>query len=243
MTTPQNPTNGTVYNINFDFTRADQKTILQYLQNNNYSLYGFKGASGPNQVKEGVPVWFTVPFEEMFGNVDIAYEPLYKVYAFNQHEIAPNTTIKMDALSIELPLGTSIEFNADGTFSNKKDAPAGSISIINQRPAGTPNITVGLAAKVNGIFQPFCAFTCTPQGSVNMAPHETVCLFAAQADLKSGSVVGNAAAPGCSFVFDSNRINYSLEMLASTYGINSTPGGTLVTTFGSNASLNELLNS
>ena len=52
-----------------------------------------------------------------------------------------------------------------------------------------------------------------------------LCLFAAQTSMISGSVVGNAAAPGCTFEFNSANIEYDLQMIASTYGITSAPGG------------------
>ena len=34
----------TTFAINFDFTSADQRDELSYLQENNFSLFGFKGA-------------------------------------------------------------------------------------------------------------------------------------------------------------------------------------------------------
>lgn len=233
---------GTIFSIDFDFTTAPQKAILAYLQANNYSLFGYKGASGPNQVSSGLPTWFAVPYVEMFGNVDIEYEPLYKVYVYNKAIIGTNTTIKMEALSAEIPLGKSVQFNPDGTFSVMGNAKPGVITVLNTRPAGTTNVTVGLAAKVNGEYAPFCAFTCTPQGSVSMEPNEKVCLFAAQTNLVSGSVVGNATAPGCTFMFNASNIAYSLEMIPSTYGITNAPGGAPVTEISSGASLVQLLN-
>lgn len=232
----------TIFTMNFDFTSASQKAILSYLQDNNYKLFGYKGASGPNQISSGLPTWFAVPYIEMFGNVEIDYEPLYKVYVFNKAVIGANTTIKMEVLSIELPLGTAVQFNPDGSFSTIGSAKPGTISILNNRPAGTTNVTVGLAAKVNGVYSPFCAFTSTPQSTVSMEPNEKVVLFAAQTNLVSGSVIGNATAPGCTFMFNASSINYDLEMIPSTYGITSAPGALPVTQISSGASLAQLLN-
>lgn len=232
---------GTVFNINFDFNSAEQKTILEQLQKAGYSLFGYKGASGPEQIDSGLPTWFKVPFLEMFGNVDIDYEPVYKVYAFNKASIGTNTIIRMEVLSEELTLGTEVQFNPDGSFSTLGPAKEGTISVLNTRPEGTSDITIGLAAKVNGIYQPFCAFTCTPQGSVNMEPNEKICLFAAKSNIVSGSVIGNAAAPGCTFNFNSQNIIYDLDMIPSTYGITSAPGGNPVNAVKSNESLIQLL--
>lgn len=232
----------TIFQIDFDFTSSEQKSILQYLQANNYKLMGYKGASGPNQVASGVPAWFAVNYADMFGTVEIDYEPLYKVYVFNKSDIGTNTTIQMQALSDEIPLGTAVTFHQDGSFSTNGSAPAGVITVKNERGAGSPNITVGLAAKVNGEYLPFCAFICTPQGSVSMEPNEKVVLFAAQTSMTSGSVTGNATAPGCNFVFSASNIQYDLEMIPGTYGIQSVPGKAPVTPVSSGSSLTQLLN-
>lgn len=234
---------GTIFTIDFDFTSAIQNQYLAYLQKNGYTLYGFKGATGPNQVTAGLPVWFAESFEEMFGVVEIDYEPLYKVYVFNQAVIGANTTIQMQVMSKEVPLGTALIFNTDGTFSTDPGAgKPGVITVKNNRGAGTSNVTIGLAAYVKGAYAPFCAFTSTPQSSLSMEPRETVCLFAAQPSLQSGSVLGNAAAPGCTFEFNASNISYNLEMIGSTFGITSAPGGTPVTEISSGESLMKLLN-
>lgn len=233
---------GTIYTIDFDFTSASQKEILQYLQENNYKLFGYKGATGPNQVTAGLPTWFVVKYMEMFGNVEIDYEPMYKVYVYNKANIGSNTTIKMEALSVEIPLGKSIQFNPDGSYSVTGSAKPGTISVFNSRPAGTTNVTVGLAAKVNGEYAPFCAFTLTPQGTVNMEPNEKIYLFAGIENIVSGSVTGNAASPGCTFEFNASSINYNLKMIASTYGITSAMGGLPVTETTSGQSISNMLN-
>ncbi len=235
---------GTIFNIDFNFAPATQNEILQYLQANDYKLMGYKGARGPGQVTSGLPTWFVLPFVDIFAQVNIEYEPLYKVYVSQQSTIGPNTSLQVSALSQEFPLGTSLIFNGDGTFTTDNDnpAPPGTISLLNNRVATTPNVTVGLAAKVNGEFSPFCAFTLTPQGSVNMEPMENACLFAAQTNLQSGSVVGQAATPGCLFDFNASHINYSLEMISRTFGILEVPETTPVTKITSGASLIQLLN-
>ena len=234
----------TTYTISFNFTSTDQQTILQYLQANGYQLCGFKGAQGPNQVTTGLPVWFAEPFSNMFGNVEIDYTPLYEVYVFNEATIGEYTTITMDVVSTPQGLGTALMFNQDGSFSpGTAVAPPGSIVIQNNLPAGSPAVTVGLAAQVGGQFLPFCAFTSTPQGSISMTPLETVCLFAAQTDLQSGSVIAAAAAPGCEFPFNASSINYALAIADSTYQVIGTAGGLTVTAVPSGANLDELLNS
>ena len=233
---------GTVYVIDFDFTSADQRTILSYLQVNNYSLMGYKGATGTNQISSGLPTWFAMPYAQMFGNVEIDYEPIYKVYVYNQANIATNTTIQMQCLSMEIPLGTAVQFNQDGTFSVVGSANPGTITVLNNRPAGTSNITFGLAAKVNGSYAPFCAFTATPQGSVSMQPNEKVCLFAAQTHTMSGTVVGSAVASGCTFQFSASNKEYDLQMIASTYGMTNVPGSSPVTQIYPGTSLTQLLN-
>lgn len=236
-------TSGTVFTIDFDFSSADQQAILQQLQADGYSLLGYKGAKGDNQVTAGLPTWFVEPYLEMFGSVEIDYEPMYKVYVYNQASIGANTIIQMQAMSIPLPLGTAVTFNQDGTFSAVAGgAPAGIITVLNNRPANTLPVTVGLAAYVNGDYAPFCAFTSQPQNSVSMEPVENVCLFAAKTNQVSGSVVANAAAPGCTFDFDAASVNYNLQMVANTFGITNVPGALPVTQTSSGVNLSKLLN-
>jgi hypothetical protein len=211
---------GTTYALDFDFTSADQKANLDYLQANNYQLLAYKGATGPNQVTAGVPVWFAEPFKNMFGTVEIDYQPQYKVYVYNQATIGANTTIKMEVLSDVLGLGHSLIFNQDGSFSpGTASAPAGSIVLQNNTQSGTPTVTVGLAALINGEYLPFCAFTSTPQSSVAMTPQESACLFAAQTALVSGSVTAVATAPGCSLSFSGSQLTYNFAIMDSTYAV------------------------
>ena len=233
---------GTVYAIDFDFTNADQKTILSYLQVKNYSLLGYKGATGPNQVSSGLPTWFAKPFMEMHGQVEIDYEPVYKIYAYNKANIGTNSTIQMESLSVELPLGTAAQLNPDGTFSIIGNANPGIITVLNNRPAGTNNITIGLAAKIDGNFSPFCAFTAAPQGTVTIQPSEKICLFAAQTSMVAGSVVGNAATPGCTFEFSSSAIDFDLQFIAGTHEIKSAQKGAPVKQISSGDSLIQILN-
>jgi hypothetical protein len=240
----QAATNGTVYKLNFDFTVASQTAVLTELQNAGYKLLGYKGASGPGQVSAGVPVWFAEPFHDMFGIVEIDYQPLYKIYVFNEANIGVNTTIQMQALSIPIGLGTELVFNQNGTFkAGSSTVSPGSIMLTNNTDAGSNDLTIGLAALVNGEYLPFCAFTSSPQDSIEMTPHETVCLFAAQTSLVSGSVTAQAAAPGCSFPLSANdQVNYNLAIADSTYQVISAPGGNLVTPVSSDAALSNYLN-
>lgn len=237
----------TTYSMNFDFTSSDQRNVLTYLQANNYQLLAYKGADGPNILTVGLPTWFAVPFGNIFGLVDIDYTPMYKVYVFNQAKIAANTTIQMQVLSGELGLGNALTFNQDGSFSGSGEAPAGSINLKNDRPAGTPNVTVGLAGLVNlptgAQYLPFCAFTLPPQNSITMTPKETVAMFAARVSLQSGNVQAAAAAPGCSFVFSGSDTNFDLMIKDSTYQVTNTPDGAPVTSIDSGEALVPLLNS
>ncbi|WP_228414375.1 hypothetical protein [Chryseobacterium sp. CH21] len=232
----------TRYSINFDFTSADQRRILQELQENGYQLLGYKGATGPNQITSGVPTWFAMNFSEMFGLAEIDCEPQYKVYVFNKEVIQPNTTIQMQSLSQEISLGTSLIFHPDGSFSTIGNAPDGVITVRNERPAGTPALTIGLAGKVNGRFQPFCAFTCISQGQASMEPNDNIALFAVQANVTSGSVASNARTSGCEFMFSAGNMEYDLQIVQGTYGITNSPGTAPVDPVPSGQSLIQLLN-
>ncbi|OKH34102.1 hypothetical protein NIES2119_21510 [[Phormidium ambiguum] IAM M-71] len=236
------------FSITFDFESAEQKKILGYLQDNDYTLFGFKGATGTGQISAGVPVWFSVPFLNIFGDLSINYEPKYKLYAFYQAQIAAYTHIKMKVISEdEYALGSSVVFTQDGSFvTGTTSTPLDSIILTDARKDTSQPITVGLAGLVNlpsGLaYLPFCAFTLNPKGSITMRPVETICLFAAQAELSSGSVLGAATAPGCSFSFSAQTIEYKLMVQNNTYGITNVPNTKPVKLFPSNESLITLLN-
>lgn len=225
----------TTFSMNFDFTSADQRQVLNELQQQGFTLLGYKGALGPNQISAGVPTWFAVPFGHIFGSTTIDYTPTYKVYVSNKANIAEGTTINMDAMSSATGLGNALTFNQDGSFGSGGvvNVPPSSIGLFNNRPAGMPQVTVGLAGLVNTPngeeFLPFCAFTLNPQSSLIMTPLENILLVAAQLNLKSGNVQANLAAPGCTFTFGTSVLNYDLMVMDSTFQITNVPGTHSVT--------------
>lgn len=240
----------TTFTIEFDFNSADQKAVLSALQAQGYNLLAYKGAVGPNQLTAGVPTWFSVPFGTMFGLVDIDYEPKYKLYVTTQGNIAADTTIQMQSISTALSLGSAQTFNSDGSFvsGGVANVPADSLGLFNNRPAGTPPLTVGLAGLVNtpsggAQYLPFCAFTLNPQGSIMMKPLETILLVAAQQNLKSGSVQASVSAPGCTFAFSANIIEYDLQVLPSTYAITNQGGKPSVSPVSSGSTIGTIVNS
>ncbi|MFV3402413.1 hypothetical protein ACNFIC_00470 [Pseudomonas sp. NY15463] len=239
----------TTFSMEFDFTSAADMAVLSQLQQQGYNLLGYKGAVGPNQLTSGVPTWFSVPFGNMFGLVDIDYQPLYKLYITTQANIAANTTIQMQSISSAVPLGSAQTFNADGSFvsGGVGNVPADSLGLYNNRPAGTPPLTVGLAGLVNtpqgAQYLPFCAFTLNPQGSIVMKPLDTILLVAAQQNLQSGNVQANVAAPGCTFSFSASTIEYDLQILPSTYAITNRPGTAPVSPVSSGSSIGVIINS
>jgi hypothetical protein len=226
---------GTTYTIDFDFTTQDQLAVLQYLQANNYTLIGFKGAVGPQQVASGVPAWFAVPFGNVFAKTQILYQPMYKVFVYNSAQIAAQTTIVMQSLSGQIGLGNSLTFNQTGQFTSGgvDGVPRDSIGVKDMRSANSPNVTVGLAGLVTTPtgqqYLPFCAFTLPPQSSIIMKPLEQVLLVAAQLNLQSGNVQANLSAPGCMFQFSAQNPDYPLIVQPNTYALTSAPNGPLVT--------------
>jgi hypothetical protein len=230
------------YTIEFDFRSAAEKAILTDLQKGKYQLLAYKGASGPSQVTAGLPTWFAMPFTNIYGDFKVNYTPVYKVYVYNEVDISEDTVITMDALSQEVTLGTALTFQPDGSFKiASSPAQPGAIKLTNNRPGGTTNLTVGLAAKINGVFAPFCAFTITPGGSINMVPHENVCMFAAQTSLQSGSVTASAAAPGSIIELVGSTQLYQLTIEESTFAVIGA-NGTVVTLIPSDQTLDILNN-
>lgn len=219
------------YTIDFNFTTSDQRAELNYLQTNNYSLIGFKGAEGPQQITVGVPAWFSIPFGNIFGTTTITYRPEYKVYVFNQGQIAAQTTIQMQTLSNPVPLGSALTFQQTGAFASGgvANVPGDSIGVLNGTSSTTPTVTVGLAGLVNTAvgwqYLPFCAFTFPPAASIIMRPIEQVLLVAAQLNLTSGNVQANLTGPGAQFIFSAQTPDYPLMIQQNTNAITGVPGG------------------
>lgn len=186
-----------VYTINFDFRNREQRRILEYMQQRGYKLLGFKGAEGDCRTA-GLPVWFSVPYIKMRGEVRNEYKPLYKVYYMNS-PVQPDVPIRMDALSEEIRLGARVTLHVDGTFSVEYGGPENEILFVNDRPVDTGRITAGLAALVNGEYSPFCAFDVGPHRSLRMKPNEKVSLFAVPTIMRTGSLADEAVSSGCLF--------------------------------------------
>ncbi|MCI5223779.1 MAG: hypothetical protein D3924_14180 [Candidatus Electrothrix sp. AR4] len=229
------------YSINFDFRNKKQKRILEYMQQRGYKLLGFKGAEGDCQTA-GLPVWFSVPYIKMSGEVKNEYKPLYKVY-YTDSPIGTDTVIHMNALSEEIQLGTKVTLHKDGTFSTESGAPEDTVSFKNNQSVETDKITVGLAALVNGEYAPFCAFTVAPQQSLNMVPNEKICLFAVPTILRAGNVTGSVVSSGCLFEFDTPDTKIHLQMNPSSDGFDAVSNGLPVAEVHSGESLMQLMNS
>lgn len=237
----------TTFKIDFDFTSADQKTILEELQAQGYTLLGYKGATGANQVTSGVPTWFSLPFTALFGQVEIDYTPKYKVYVSTQTTIDQNTVIQMAASSSPTELGSALTFDRDGSFvaGGVDNVPPASLGLFNN---SMDKVTVGLAGLVNlpggaQAYQPFCAFTLNASGAIIMTPLDNILLVASQRDLQSGNVQATVSAPGCSFTFTNSTIEYDLQMVDKTFAITNQPNKAPVIPVSSGATISTIVNS
>ena len=199
-----------VYSINFDFRAKAQKRILEYMQQRGYKLLGFKGAESDGQVA-GVPVWLSVPYIRMTGEVKNTYQPLYKVYYMDSSTPA-DKAIRMTALSKVVELGSKVILQEDGVFSVEPGGPEEAVLFINNRAADSGTIITGLASLVNGEYAPFCAFKAEPQKSLIMEPNDKVCLFALPTVARTGSLAAQALAQGALFELGGSQNRLCLEM-------------------------------
>lgn len=199
----------TVFNFNFNFERnEDQKNNLKELIDGNFTLCAYKGAKGSG----AIPVWFTETYDNVFGILSVNYTPSYKVFIGALREVSGTTSLNVSKSSAEIGLGKGLAVDKYGNFSTLANKDPLSIALMNNRPNGTPPLTVGLSALVGGEYKPFCTFELKPGGTINMEPLETVLLFAAQTDLVSGSVNATTAAPGCTFPFGQGPTTFPLEI-------------------------------
>ncbi|MCI5220334.1 MAG: hypothetical protein D3914_14365 [Candidatus Electrothrix sp. LOE2] len=207
-----------VYSINFDFRKREQKRILEYMQQRGYKLLGFKGAESDGQVA-GIPVWFSVPYIRMAGEVKNVYQSLYKVY-YMDASIPSDKSIRMTALSEVVELGSKVTMQEDGSFTVEAGGPENAILFVNNRAADSGKITAGLASLVNGKYAPFCAFKVDPQQPLRMEPNDKVCLFALPTIARAGSVAAQILAEGALFELDTPSNRLCLEMKQEGGGFN-----------------------
>ncbi|GEO37662.1 hypothetical protein SAE02_18100 [Skermanella aerolata] len=237
----------TNFTMQFDFTSSDEQAVLTNLQELNYSLVGYLGASGTGQITAGVPTWFTVPYTQVFGTETITYTPTYQVYTTSQSPIAQGTVINMQAVSPVTGLGQGFTFAQNGSWTYGMPAgtvvPANSVGLFN---GTTQTLTVGLSApaafNASNSYTPFCAFTLPAQNTIFMTPNQSVMLVNAITNAVSGSVQSAIAAPGASFSFNSSA-QYFLDVMAGTYGITNAPNTAPVTPVNSGASITQVVNS
>lgn len=199
-----------VYSINFDFRNKAQKRILEYMQQRGYKLLGFKGAESDGQVA-GIPVWLSVPYIRMSGEVKNTYQSLYKVY-YMDSSTPSDKAIRMTALSEVVELGSKVTLQKDGGFSVESGSPENAILVVNNRGLDSGTITVGLASPVNGEYAPFCAFKIDPQKPLRMEPNDKICLFALPTVARTGSLTARALAEGALFELDASQNRLCLEM-------------------------------
>jgi hypothetical protein len=199
-----------VYSINFDFRKREQKRILEYMQQRGYKLLGFKGAESDGQVA-GIPVWFSVPYIRMAGEVKNVYQSLYKVY-YVESSTPSDKSIRMTALSEVVELGSKVTLQKDGSFSVEPGGPENAILFVNNRAANSETTTAGLASLVNGKYAPFCAFKVAPQKPLRMEPNDKVCLFALPTVERAGSIAAQILAEGALFKLDTPSNRLCLEM-------------------------------
>ena len=207
-----------VYSINFDFRKREQKRILEYMQQRGYKLLGFKGAESDGQVA-GIPVWFSVPYIRMAGEVKNVYQSLYKVY-YVDSSMPSDKSIRMTALSEVVELGSKVTLQEDGSFFVESGGPENAILLINNRAADSETITAGLASLVNGKYAPFCAFKVDPQKPLRMEPNDKVCIFALPTIARAGSVSAQILAEGALFELDALSNRLCLEMKQEGGGFN-----------------------
>ncbi|CAK8712641.1 hypothetical protein KKHLCK_01660 [Candidatus Electrothrix laxa] len=230
-----------VYSINFDFRKKEQKRILEYMQQRGYKLLGFKGAKGDGQVA-GIPVWFSVPYIRMAGEVKNTYQSLYKVY-YVDSSMPSDKSIRMTALSEVVELGSKVTLQEDGSFSVEPGGPKNSILFFNNRATDSETITAGLASFVNGSYAPFCAFKATPQKPLRMEPNDKICLFAVPTVIRAGSVAAHAVSEGALFELDAPHNCLRLEMKQKGDGFNPVSWGLPVAQVHSGDQLTQLMDS
>ena len=232
---------GFSYDIAVEFTRAYQRHLLTYLCQHQFQLLAYRGASGPQPLRAGLPTWFAESFCGFVEPIRLNCQPCYKVYVSRQTEFGFGDVVQPDLVSGTLTLGTTLVLDPAGRLRRSQEpAPAGSVALRNEMAAGTGPVTVGLAAPINGEYRPFCAFRCDSQQEAVLTPHDEVALFAAPASLRSGTLVSHLDAPGSLLTFTNHTPFYTLTMRDDSHTLVA-DWPTLATPVAAGASLARLL--
>ena len=204
---------GFSYDIEVEFTHAYQRHLLTYLCQHQFQLLAYRGASGPQPLRAGLPTWFAKSFCGLVGPIQLSCQPRYKVYVCRQTKFELGDIVQPDLVSGALAPGATLVLDPAGRLRRSSEpAPAGSIALRNEMAAGTGAVTVGLAAPINGEYWPFCAFRCESKQEAVLTPHDEVALFAAPASLQPGTLVSHLDAPGSLLPFTSHTPFYTLTM-------------------------------
>ena len=136
-------------------------TCSRNLCQHQFQLLAYRGASGPQPLRAGLPTWFAKSFCGLVGPIQLSCQPRYKVYVCRQTKFELGDVVRPDLLSGTLAPGATLVLDPAGRLRRSSEpAPAGSIALRNEMAAGTGAVTVGLAAPINGEYWPFCAFRC-----------------------------------------------------------------------------------
>jgi len=216
------------YTIKFDFTSSDQLAILSTLQQQGYSLLVFQSIDSL-QDAQPTPIWLVLPFTNIFGVFTLSFTPQYKVYVAHTGasavaRAAANGVGDSFAMSNVVPLGTSLVFQQNGSFTvGTQSVPANAIQVYNAATAGGQVLTTGLAASANGSYNPFNATSIAPTITVQMTPRSNLIFGVAQLDLVEGVVSENTFAPGAQIRLSAGQgLTYTLSIEADTYAVVST---------------------
>jgi hypothetical protein len=163
---------------------------LNYLQTNNFLLYGFKGVNSSGT--EGQPLtWIvtdnyaeatTITWYEQYG----AYDSFVDIQNGTNITAANQVPMDLRQLGTILPKTAIIKVTNDGT--------EGEITL-HDTYAKRNQITAGITQMVNGQMQQLCAFPITNQEVMTFEPVEYVVFFFATKPYDTGTVIMKALNP------------------------------------------------
>jgi hypothetical protein len=175
----------------FEIDIALDDATVENLTENNYQLYGFKGADATGGA--GVPVvWFAS--QTFSSNNQLTWSEQYGAYTSLTTSLAPMTQIRTSS-SAKMNLGQQASVGANGVVSVNNSGTAGILEILNTT---TSPYTCGASVvnPVTGKASPICAFPLFGNGLDTFVPLELVFLTFATLPVNTGTVIEQSFAPG-----------------------------------------------
>ncbi|HAT12397.1 MAG TPA: hypothetical protein DCS91_01240 [Microcoleaceae bacterium UBA11344] len=206
--------------MNYTVTIQMNQETINYLKDNTYTLYGFKGVVSSNP-KAKPSTWFTLePGTAEFGTVtNIAWtSPLYigkcKLRTSSGGQIVTAKSPWPSSPGQSVGLGKAYAYEENGWDLDPKNGPSDAFEIRNHVKIGISNYYVGSTLVATGDESPIIVVDALCDGGATFTPIETVAFILAQKKYDAGTLIVEAFSGGSlvTFVGAANQATITYDL-------------------------------